>query len=30
MSLESRGQIVFDDMTEDAFESLVEETLEQS
>jgi len=30
MSLESRGQIVFDDLTEDAFESLVEQTLEES
>lgn len=27
---ESRGQIVFDDLTEDAFEDLVEQTLEES
>lgn len=28
--LQSRGQIVFDDMTDDAFEHLVEQTLEES
>jgi hypothetical protein len=27
---QSRGQIVFDDLTEDDFEVLVEQTLEQS
>lgn len=30
MSLESRGTITFDDLTEEDFKDLVEQTLEQS